>query len=57
VVVLSSSDAEKDIVQSYDLGANSYIVKPVELHVFLSIVQGIEGFWFTVVKLPPHAGE
>lgn len=54
VVVLSSSDAEKDIMQSYNLGANCYVVKPVDLRVFQSIVQGIEGFWFTIVKLPPR---
>lgn len=54
VVVLSSSEAEKDVLQSYDLGANCYVTKPVDLRVFQSIVQGIEGFWFTIVKLPPR---
>ncbi|MDH0865025.1 response regulator [Mitsuaria sp. GD03876] len=52
VVVLTSSDAERDIVQSYQLGANCYVTKPVGLVAFQSIVQAIEGFWFTVVKLP-----
>lgn len=52
VVVLTSSDAEHDIVQSYQLGANCYVTKPVGLVAFQSIVQAIEGFWFTVVKLP-----
>ncbi len=54
VVVLSSSEAEKDILQSYNLGANCYVTKPVDLRIFQSIVQGIEGFWFTIVKLPPR---
>ncbi|SON56087.1 Response regulator rcp1 [Hartmannibacter diazotrophicus] len=53
VVVLTSSEAEKDIVQSYSLGANCYVSKPVDLAAFQSIVRSIEGFWFTVVKLPP----
>ncbi|WP_377153878.1 response regulator [Roseateles sp. UC29_93] len=52
VVVLTSSDAEHDIVRSYQLGANCYVTKPVGLVAFQSIVQAIEGFWFTVVKLP-----
>lgn len=54
VVVLSSSEAEKDILQSYDLGANCYISKSVDLRVFQKIVHSIEGFWFTIVKLPPR---
>ncbi|MFX1678334.1 response regulator [Mitsuaria sp. CC2] len=52
VVVLTSSDAEHDIVRSYQLGANCYVTKPVGLVAFQTIVQAIEGFWFTVVKLP-----
>jgi CheY-like chemotaxis protein len=52
VVVLTSSDAERDIVQSYKLGANCYVTKPVDLAAFQSIVKAIEGFWFTIVKLP-----
>lgn len=52
VVVLTSSDAEHDIVRSYQLGANCYVTKPVGLAAFQAIVQAIEGFWFTVVKLP-----
>ena len=47
-----ASDAEHDIVKSYQLGANCYVTKPVGLVAFQSIVQAIEGFWFTVVKLP-----
>lgn len=55
VVVLSSSEAAKDVLQSYSLGANCYVTKPVDLRVFQSIVQGIEEFWFTIVKLPSRA--
>jgi two-component system response regulator len=52
VVVLTSSNAEQDIVQSYNLGANCYVIKPVDLKAFQSIVKQVEDFWFTVVKLP-----
>lgn len=52
VVVLTSSDAEQDIVRSYKLGANCYVNKPVGLEEFQKIVSAIEGFWLTVVKLP-----
>jgi len=52
VVVLTTSKAEEDILQSYNLGANCYITKPVGLEQFIKIVQSIEDFWFTIVKLP-----
>ena len=52
VVVLTSSDAERDIVQSYRLGASCYLTKPLDFSAFRDIVRAIEGFWFTVVKLP-----
>src|SRR3954464_741299 len=52
VVVLTSSDAEKDVVMSYKLGASCYVTKPVGLAAFQAIVKSIENFWFTVVKLP-----
>jgi two-component system, chemotaxis family, response regulator Rcp1 len=52
VVVLTTSQDEQDILASYDLHANSYIVKPVDLEQFISIVKSIEGFWFEIVKLP-----
>lgn len=52
VVVLTSSDSEKDIVESYRTGANCYVTKPVDLKAFQQIVRSVEGFWFTVVKLP-----
>jgi chemotaxis family two-component system response regulator Rcp1 len=51
VVVLSSSDAEKDIAQSYRLGASSYMKKPIELAAFMATVSTFEHFWFTVVKV------
>lgn len=52
VVVLTSSTAERDIIASYDLHANAYVVKPVDLSGFADIVRAIEGFWFSVVRLP-----
>ncbi|HET9956309.1 MAG TPA: response regulator [Polyangiaceae bacterium] len=52
VVILTSSDAERDIVQSYELGANCYVTKPVGLQAFQSIVRSLEGFWLSVVRLP-----
>lgn len=52
VVVLTTSEAEKDIVQSYELHANCYITKPVGLEQFISIVREIESFWLAVVTLP-----
>ena len=52
VVVLTSSDAERDVLMSYQLGASCYVTKPVGLEAFQAIVKSIESFWFTVVKLP-----
>ncbi len=52
VVVLTSSSAEQDIAEAYDLHANCYIVKPVDLSNLLRIVKSIENFWLSVVKLP-----
>ncbi|MCM8528903.1 MAG: response regulator [Lentisphaeraceae bacterium] len=52
VVILTSSNAEKDILMSYELHANSYIVKPVDFSNFLDIVNSIESFWFSIVVLP-----
>src|SRR5471030_2587818 len=51
VVILTSSDAEQDILKSYELGANCYVTKPVGLQAFQSIVRSVENFWFSVVKL------
>jgi len=54
VVILTSSDAERDIVRAYSLHANCYITKPVDLDQFITVVKSIEDFWFTIVKLPPE---
>ncbi len=53
VVVLTSSNAEEDILRSYDLFANAYITKPVDLERFVNAVQSIENFWISVVSLCP----
>jgi two-component system response regulator len=55
VVVLTTSSSEADILQSYELHANCYISKPVDLDGFLKVVQSIDNFWLTVVKLPHGA--
>jgi two-component system, chemotaxis family, response regulator Rcp1 len=51
-VILTTSDAEKDIVKSYQLQANCYLTKPVQLDAFESLVTSINDFWLTKVKLP-----
>jgi CheY-like chemotaxis protein len=53
VIVLTTSEAETDILLSYNLHANCFITKPVDLDQFTNVVRSIEGFWFTVVNLPP----
>jgi chemotaxis family two-component system response regulator Rcp1 len=55
VVILTTSKAEEDIVQTYDLHANCYITKPVDLDSFIEVVKSIEDFWFSIVKLPPNS--
>lgn len=52
VVVLTTSQAEEDILKAYNLNANCYITKPVDLEQFLRIVKSIEEFWLSIVKLP-----
>lgn len=54
VVILTSSNAEKDIVKSYNLHASAFVQKPVDLAGFNEIVQAIKSFWFTVVNFPPR---
>ena len=54
VVILTTSEAEKDITESYKLHANCYIKKPVDFEQFIQIVRSIENFWFVIVKLPTH---
>lgn len=53
VIVLTTSEEEQDVLRSYQLGANSYITKPVDLGQFVRVVRSIEDFWLMVVKLPP----
>jgi CheY-like chemotaxis protein len=53
VVVLTISQDEQDILKSYNLHANCYITKPVDLDQFITVVKSIEDFWLTIVKLPP----
>ncbi|MGO9116114.1 MAG: response regulator [Desulfomonilaceae bacterium] len=52
VVILTTSQAEEDVLRSYDCGANCFIVKPVDLEQFTSTIRCIEDFWFSIVKLP-----
>ena len=52
VVILTTSEAEQDILKTYDLHANCYITKPVDLDQFIKVVQTIKDFWLTIVKLP-----
>jgi len=54
VVVLTTSQAEEDIVRSYDLHANCYITKPIDLNQFIVVVKSIENFWLTIVSLPSY---
>jgi CheY-like chemotaxis protein len=53
VVVLTTSRAEQDILETYDLHANCYIVKPVGLDEFITIVRSVEDFWLSIVRMPP----
>jgi two-component system, chemotaxis family, response regulator Rcp1 len=52
VVIMTSSDDEKDILAAYNLYVNCYVTKPVDLDQFIGVVKSIENFWFTIVKLP-----
>jgi two-component system response regulator len=54
VVILTVSKAEEDVLKSYNLHANCYISKPVNLAQFLKVVESIENFWLTIVELPPN---
>jgi chemotaxis family two-component system response regulator Rcp1 len=54
VVILTVSQAEEDILKSYNLNANCYIIKPVDLEQFIRAVKLIEDFWLTIVTLPPN---
>ncbi|MCH5375958.1 MAG: response regulator, partial [Planctomycetes bacterium] len=56
VVILTVSSAEEDILRTYNLHANCYITKPIDLDQFLKVVKSIEDFWLTIVKLPNSGG-
>jgi two-component system response regulator len=53
VVIMTISQADEDILKSYNLHANCYVTKPIDLAQFSRVVKSIENFWFTIVKLPP----
>jgi len=53
VVILTTSEAEEDIAAAYSYHANCYVIKPVDLDQFIQVVNSIENFWLTTVKLPP----
>jgi two-component system, chemotaxis family, response regulator Rcp1 len=57
VVILTVSKDEEDVLESYNLHANCYITKPIDLHQFLRVVRAIEDFWLTIVKLPPNGAK
>jgi len=52
VVILTTSKEEQDVLESYNLHANCYITKPIDLEQFITVVRNVENFWFTIVKLP-----
>ncbi len=54
VVILTVSKAEEDIIKTYELHANCFITKPVDMDQFIKVVKSIEDFWFSIVKLPPN---
>ena len=57
VVVLTTSQAEEDVLRSYHLHANCYVTKPIDLEQFRKVVADIEHFWFTVVRLPSRSAD
>ena len=54
VVILTTSDSDRDVGRMYDLHANCFVTKPIDLEQFTKIVREIKSFWFSVVKLPPQ---
>jgi CheY-like chemotaxis protein len=52
VVILTTSDVERDLIASYQMGASGYIVKPIDLEQFVQIIKVLGEYWFTVVRLP-----
>ena len=53
VIILTTSNAEKDIIKAYDLHANAYIVKPLDFDEFMKVIKSITDFWSKAVTLPP----
>jgi two-component system response regulator len=54
IIILSTSQADQDVLKAYDLNANCYITKPMDFEQFITVVQAIDHFWFTIVTLPPN---
>lgn len=54
IVMLTTSDQEKDVLESYNLGVNAYISKPVRINDFIDVINKLEEFWFTLSMLPPN---
>ena len=54
IVVLTISESDQDVLKAYDMQANAYVRKPIDLDQFIKVVQSIEDFWFAVVKYPVH---
>lgn len=57
IVIMTISQAEEDILRSYNLHANCFITKPIDLNQFIKVVKSIEEFWFSIVKLPPKVND
>jgi len=57
VVIMTISKAEEDVLKTYNLHANCYIIKPLDLDQFIKVVKAIEDFWLTIVKLPPKGAK
>ena len=53
IVILTISEAEEDILKTYQLHANCFITKPVDINQFIKVVKSVSNFWFSIVKLPP----
>ncbi len=54
VVILTTSQADEDIIKTYNLHANCYVTKPVDMEQFLKVVKSVGDFWFSIVRLPPN---
>jgi len=57
VVILTTSKDEEDVIKTYNLHANAYITKPVDLDQFINVIKTIDDFWLSVVKLPPNGAK